>query len=176
MHKGCYRLPRATCHGLTCGAYRTAMMLMLASWLGGCDAAWQSKAFLKVAVQAYNVDPAAATATYGLIADWDVSAITDMSGLFSGMQNFNADISSWNTSSVTTMDSMFRVCSARALSPAAFSRCVWSAPPQLSVSPSRMPCGPQSSVRHPACPSPISLYPESADEPSPALALHLHHR
>ena len=120
MHKGCRRLPRAACHGLTRGACRTALLLMLASWLGGCDAAWPpppppqpftftSTASLKVAVQAYNVDPAAATATYGLIADWDVSAVSDMSGLFEALEDFNANISSWNTSGVTTMDSMFKV-------------------------------------------------------------------
>ena len=117
MHKGCYRLPRATCHGLTCGAYRTAMMLMLASWLGGCDAAWQSKAFLKVAVQAYNVDPAAATATYGLIADWDVSGITDMRGLFKDLTDFNAELSNWNTAGVTNMGYMFYVRSSPCLAP-----------------------------------------------------------
>ena len=71
-----------------------------------------TKASLKAAVTAYNVDPAAATATYGRIADWDVSAVSDMSGLFSGMQNFNADISSWNTSGVTNMDQMFYGASA----------------------------------------------------------------
>ena len=38
MHKGCRRLPRAACHGLTRGACRTALLLTLASWLGGCDA------------------------------------------------------------------------------------------------------------------------------------------
>merc|ERR1711935_370557 len=38
--------------------------------------------FLQTAVQAYNADPTAAIATYGPIADWDVSAITDMSSLF----------------------------------------------------------------------------------------------
>ena len=120
MHKGCRRLPRAACDGLTRGACRTALLLMLASWLGGCDAAWPpppppqpftftSTASLKVAVQAYNVDPAAATATYGLIADWDVSAVSDMSYLFQNLGDFNANISSWNTSGVTTMDSMFKV-------------------------------------------------------------------
>ena len=120
MDKGCHRHPRAACHGLTRGAYRTALLLMLASWLGGCDAAWPpppppqpftftSTASLKVAVQAYNVDPAAATATYGLIADWDVSAVSNMRGLFARMQNFNADISSWSTSGVTIMEWMFKV-------------------------------------------------------------------
>ena len=35
------------------------------------------------------------------INEWDVSRITDMEDLFKGMENFNADISLWNTSSVT---------------------------------------------------------------------------
>jgi len=57
---------------------------------------------------------ATATEVYGPIADWDVSAVTDMSYLFHGLTNFNADISSWDTSSVTTMHRMFNVRSARA--------------------------------------------------------------
>eukprot|EP00964_Phaeocystis_antarctica_P026661 scaffold15022_cov48-Phaeocystis_antarctica.AAC.2 len=76
---------------------------------GTCPATFTSTASLKTAVQAYNVDPAVATAKYGLIADWDVSAITDMHGLFNAypnkLQNFNADISKWDTSSVTSMAS-----------------------------------------------------------------------
>eukprot|EP00964_Phaeocystis_antarctica_P031338 scaffold17736_cov62-Phaeocystis_antarctica.AAC.10 len=35
----CRRLPRTAHHGLTRGVCRTALLLMLASWLGGCDAA-----------------------------------------------------------------------------------------------------------------------------------------
>jgi len=69
------------------------------------------------AVRAFNDNQTAATATYGLIADWDVSAITDMSRLFFNLKNFNADISGWDTSSVTTMYLMFYVRSARALGP-----------------------------------------------------------
>jgi len=71
------------------------------------------------AVQAYNANPTAAIKTYGPIADWDVSAITDMTRLFYLMNNFNADISSWDTSSVTTMSGMFYVRSARTLAPEA---------------------------------------------------------
>eukprot|EP00964_Phaeocystis_antarctica_P002111 scaffold1105_cov54-Phaeocystis_antarctica.AAC.5 len=100
---------------------------MLASWLGGCDAAWPpthpsimstppgtftNTASLKTAVQAYNVDPAAATAEYGPLASWDVSAITDMSYLFYNLKDFNADVSSWDTSSVTNMVYMFYRASA----------------------------------------------------------------
>ena len=71
--------------------------------------AFTSTASLKTAVQAYDANPTVAIETYGPIADWDVSAVTDMSFLFQGLQNFDADISSWDTSSVTTMRSMFSV-------------------------------------------------------------------
>ena len=71
--------------------------------------AFTTTAALKTAVQAYNANPTAAIATYGPIVDWDVSAITDMSGLFYNLQNFDADISNWNTSGVTNMYQMFRV-------------------------------------------------------------------
>merc|ERR1712194_468903 len=83
-----------------------------------------TKASLKTAVQAYNAKPTAAIATYGPVANWDVSAITDMSSLFYNLRNFNADISNWDTSSVTTMRTMFRVRSARALAPTALSRAI----------------------------------------------------
>ena len=82
------------------------------------DAIFTTKATLETAVQAFNANPGAATTTYGPIADWDVSAITDMSELFSNLKNFNADISNWSTSSVTNMLCMFQV--ARMPSPPAF--------------------------------------------------------
>jgi len=74
-----------------------------------------TKASLQTAVQAYNTNPDAATQTYGSIAGWDVSRITDMRSLFQSLRNFNADISSWDTSQVTDMQEMFNVRSARAL-------------------------------------------------------------
>ena len=74
-----------------------------------------SKASLKTAAEAYNANATVAIATYGPIASWDVSSITDMSSLFYNRKKFNADISSWDTSGVTNMHEMFWVRSARAL-------------------------------------------------------------
>merc|ERR1711935_1174911 len=79
---------------------------------GTCPATFTTKASLQTAVRAYNADPTAAIATYGPIANWDVSAITDMSWLFYKLKNFNGDISNWDTSSVTTMAVMFYYASA----------------------------------------------------------------
>ena len=72
------------------------------------------------AVQAYDANPTATIATYGPVADWDVSGVSDMSYLFKDLQNFDVDVSSWDTSSVTDMSRMFEVRSAHALAPAAF--------------------------------------------------------
>ena len=77
-----------------------------------------SKDALKTAVTKFDSDADAAIATYGPIGDWCVSGVTDMSRLFYNMRNFNADISSWDTSSVTDMYGMFGVSSSpRAIGP-----------------------------------------------------------
>ena len=73
------------------------------------DHVFTSTAVLRTAAQEYNANATSAIATYGAIADWDVSAITDMSRLFKDLKNFNADISDWDTSGVTTMLGMFEV-------------------------------------------------------------------
>ncbi|WP_086321978.1 BspA family leucine-rich repeat surface protein [Campylobacter devanensis] len=41
------------------------------------------------------------------IEEWDVSHVTNMSGMFKGAVNFNSDISSWDVSHVTNMSGMF---------------------------------------------------------------------
>ena len=43
------------------------------------------------------------------IGEWDVSDVTDMSGLFEGT-NFNEPLNNWNVSNVTDMASMFSEC------------------------------------------------------------------
>jgi len=48
-----------------------------------------------------------ATITYGHISTWNTSAVTDMSSLFANKTSFNSDISNWDVSSVTDMSSMF---------------------------------------------------------------------
>jgi len=44
---------------------------------------------------------------YGVMGDWDVSAVTDMSSVFNGASAFNQDLSNWNTRAVTSMSYMF---------------------------------------------------------------------
>ena len=44
---------------------------------------------------------------YGEIADWQVISVTDMSGLFANMMDFNENISQWATENVTNMEDMF---------------------------------------------------------------------
>ena len=72
-----------------------------------------STAFLKAAAKEFDANAPSTIATYGPIADWSVSFISDMSGLFSGLKDFDADISSWDTSGVTDMSYMFSVSSNR---------------------------------------------------------------
>ncbi|CAJ1957634.1 unnamed protein product [Cylindrotheca closterium] len=42
------------------------------------------------------------------ISSWDVSSVTNMQSMFADTPSFNQDISSWNVSSVTNMREMFR--------------------------------------------------------------------
>jgi surface protein len=50
--------------------------------------------------------------SYGVIGDWDVSLVTSMFALFSGLGLFNEDISKWDTSAVTDFSYMFDSASA----------------------------------------------------------------
>ena len=42
------------------------------------------------------------------ISAWDTSSVTNMGNMFYGATSFNADISAWDTSSVTNMGVMFQ--------------------------------------------------------------------
>ena len=91
-----------------------------------------TKASLQTAAQAFNANSTAAMETYGPIALWDVSAITDMSNLFYNLKNFSADISNWDTSGVTSMRYMFRVRFARALPSQALGRAASRCMPRIA--------------------------------------------
>ena len=59
------------------------------------------------AVNLWFSDEATATATYGHIRDWDVSAVTNMYQAFKDRATFNEDITGWDVGNVTNMYSMF---------------------------------------------------------------------
>jgi len=50
-----------------------------------------------------NFIDSGSTGNFGPIQDWDVSLVTDMSQVFYNKGSFNADLSKWMTSKVTTM-------------------------------------------------------------------------
>ena len=91
---------------------RCATILYSVLEVGGAAASTFTETTLKTTVAEFSANLTYATAEYGPISDWDVSAITDMRQLFDFLSDFNADISAWNTSSVTDMDSMFQGASA----------------------------------------------------------------
>ena len=62
---------------------------------------------IEIGVAEWLADSGEATVTYGAISTWDVSLVTDMSGLFQNT-SFNDDISDWDVSLVTNMNAMFR--------------------------------------------------------------------
>jgi surface protein len=68
-------------------------------------------ASLRTAVTAWITNAATASATYGPIAAWDTSRVTNMGQLFSNQKMFtggsDADISRWNTASVANAAQMF---------------------------------------------------------------------
>ena len=55
------------------------------------------------AVDELNADGSGTHPTYGPMKDWDMSLVTDISYLFYQKGTMNADLSSWDVSSVTTM-------------------------------------------------------------------------
>ena len=70
-----------------------------------------TKEELQNAVNIYCDDEYEGINIYGIIGEWNVSLITDMSELFSCSEYFNYDISQWDVSNVTNMMAMFMMCS-----------------------------------------------------------------
>lgn len=68
-----------------------------------------SKNDLETAVEAWATDSADAESLYGTINCWDISAITDLSELFSGVSG-DFDISCWDVSLVTSLEKTFENC------------------------------------------------------------------
>jgi surface protein len=64
-------------------------------------------------VKEWGINPDPVEQIYGKIENWDVSRVIDFSSLFDKFagyindDNFNKDISKWNMSSATTLESMF---------------------------------------------------------------------
>ena len=48
-----------------------------------------------------------ATSFNGDLSSWDVSSVTNMESMFQDATSFNGDISSWDVSNVTNMSGMF---------------------------------------------------------------------
>lgn len=55
----------------------------------------------------YRPDDAVGVFRGNGLSSWDVSSVTDMSGMLSHTSISDLDLSNWNTSSVTTMSWMF---------------------------------------------------------------------
>jgi len=64
---------------------------------------------LSSAINAWISNSSTAEGTYGNPSNWDVSKVTDMSGLFEDV-TFSEDISNWDVSNVQNMQDMFEGC------------------------------------------------------------------
>lgn len=70
---------------------------------------FSDKASLQVALGEWCADAAAAQASHGLVAWWDVSAVTDMASMtfylpWTCRSTFNEDLNAWDVGKVTNME------------------------------------------------------------------------
>ena len=59
------------------------------------------------AITLWFTNQASAEATYGLIGDWNTTAVTNMGNAFTNRSTFNENINSWDVSNVIVMSQMF---------------------------------------------------------------------
>ena len=85
---------------------KTELTTAIAGWVGG------SITSSTTVPSAANSTINASNDTYAEMNLWDVTAVTDMTDLFSGKTGFNEDISGWDVSKVENMSYMFRGASA----------------------------------------------------------------
>lgn len=76
--------------------------------------AFSNKSELQTALAAWKADRSAAQTQYGHISKWDVSIVSDFSGLFqqsfAGSIPFSEDLNEWESGNVTNMSDMFLGC------------------------------------------------------------------
>jgi len=97
-------------------AARNQLITDLGAIIDGGPVVPLTDATIKSAVlSVMNLDPVNASIadpTYGLMRDWDVSQVTDMSKLFSTRQQYTgANLENWDVSNVTNFEEMFKLCS-----------------------------------------------------------------
>ena len=68
----------------------------------------RTDADIRQAVSAWCKDPVAAEAQYGHISEWRTEQVTIMTQLFAYNSEFNEDLSRWDVSAVTDMQSKFQ--------------------------------------------------------------------
>ena len=103
--------PRPLVSARTCPL--TAFVLLLALLARSAGAVTSiTNSNIVTAVTSWIASPTTATTTWGNIASWDVSAVSNMNELFSATETgrsatFNNNIASWNVASATDMMCLF---------------------------------------------------------------------
>ncbi|CAK9106046.1 unnamed protein product [Durusdinium trenchii] len=84
-------------------------VMALRYWLVSVVCSFSTRSELRDALlQWYHADEATKLhLPHGAPGGWDVSSVTNMSGLFKDLERFNENISAWDTSKVVDMSSMF---------------------------------------------------------------------
>ena len=107
------KFPLAPTAGLATSILLCALLLAIAPQLSTATTAINDKSALQAALGEWCTNTTTAEAKYGgVIADWDVTKVTDMSALFKDWEaskevscktTFNEPLTNWATGQVTTM-------------------------------------------------------------------------